>query len=348
VKLSAPPDLPAALRARFDLVADLGEIDAGGSEDVASTMARVVTISDFVRGVLQRFPRELVARVADRAPITSETLASSFDLANRTEEASMAELRRVRNIELARIAERDLAGFADLDTTLAELSLLAEGLIAAAASFAAAEVAKRRRAPRDAAGKPLPLLVLAMGMLDFGRAFMGWVSLTGATRVGANYASAHPTANWGSASDPDRQRYLAMIATDLSTTNCPLGSTAMPTFSPDTQVGSTATVTLTCSFHFITPAVISILGSTMPMSATTAYPIRTGEYAPPAPTPQPEPPAPVGAPDGGDGSGDGEASGGNGGGQPERPELSEASAAALRRAREQGGGRRRKKHGRNR
>jgi len=83
----------------------------------------------------------------------------------------------------------------------------------------------------------------------------------------------------------------------------------------------------------------------------------------PAPTPgRPEPPAPVGAPgagepgpDGGDGAGsggDGEAPPGNGGSQAERPELSEASAAALRRVRDQqSGGRRskrRKKHGRNR
>jgi SecD/SecF fusion protein len=92
----------------------------------------------------------------------------------------------------------------------------------------------------------------------------------------------------------------------------------------------------------------------------------SGAVAPPpapAPTPpeppaaEPEPPAPVGAPadsdvpDGGDGagqSGDGEATGGNGGAQPERPELSEASAAALRRAREQSGGRKKRKHGRNR
>ncbi len=82
---------------------------------------------------------------------------------------------------------------------------------------------------------------------------------------------------------------------------------------------------------------------------------------PPAPAPtQPEPPAPVGAPDqapgpgDGDGvtQGDGEApSAGNGDAEPDRPELSEASAAALRRVREQSGGRRqkrRKKHGRNR
>jgi SecD/SecF fusion protein len=85
-----------------------------------------------------------------------------------------------------------------------------------------------------------------------------------------------------------------------------------------------------------------------------------GPVAPP-PAPEPsEPPAPVGAPrDGGDGDGrptdgDGASDGGGNGEapQPDRPELSEASAAALRRVREQqSGGRRqkrRKKHGRNR
>ncbi len=97
-------------------------------------------------------------------------------------------------------------------------------------------------------------------------------------------------------------------------------------------------------------------------------PERTGPPAPPAPSepvapppapaqrePQPEPPAPVGAPDTGaevgDGSGqsgDGEAPAGNGGAQADRPELSEASAAALRRAREGSGGRKKRKHGRNR
>ncbi len=76
---------------------------------------------------------------------------------------------------------------------------------------------------------------------------------------------------------------------------------------------------------------------------------------PPAPAAEPQPPAPVGVPDtgtdSGDGSGqsgDGETPAGNGGAEPERPELSEASAAALRRAREQSGGRKKRKHGRNR
>jgi SecD/SecF fusion protein len=78
---------------------------------------------------------------------------------------------------------------------------------------------------------------------------------------------------------------------------------------------------------------------------------------------EPAPPEPVGAPrEGGSDGGDGQPSAGDGAGEAggdgaeaakqERPELSEASAAALRRVREQQSGgrrqRRRKKHGRNR
>ena len=68
----------------------------------------------------------------------------------------------------------------------------------------------------------------------------------------------------------------------------------------------------------------------------------------PEPSAKPEPPTPVGAPDSSGDGGDGDAPAGNGGAQPDRPELSEASAAALRRAREQSGGRKKRKHGRNR
>jgi SecD/SecF fusion protein len=81
--------------------------------------------------------------------------------------------------------------------------------------------------------------------------------------------------------------------------------------------------------------------------------------APPEPEREPEPPAPVGAPLDREPSDDGPGSAGDGkpdgadeeAGKPAQPELSEASAAALRRVRQQGGGRRqrrRKKHGRNR
>jgi glutamate-ammonia-ligase adenylyltransferase len=168
VKLSAPPDLPAALRARFERVADLGELDLEWPADIAASAGRVVAISDFVLGVLKRFPRDLTERVADRTPLTRGALAPRLDLTGRTEAAAMAKLRRVRQIELARIAWHDLAGWATLDTTLAEVSLLADCLIEAASSFAAALLEPRQRAPRDAAGRPFPLLVLGMGKLGGG------------------------------------------------------------------------------------------------------------------------------------------------------------------------------------
>jgi SecD/SecF fusion protein len=85
-------------------------------------------------------------------------------------------------------------------------------------------------------------------------------------------------------------------------------------------------------------------------------PVAPPPPAQPEPRQPPEPSAPVGSPDGGDGQGEpGDGASGDGGegqAQPERPELSEASAAALRRVREQQSGgrrqRRRRKHGRNR
>jgi glutamate-ammonia-ligase adenylyltransferase len=168
VKLSAPPDLPAALQPRFERVADLGELDLRWPADIAASAGRVLTISDFVLGVLKRYPHELTERLGDRAPLTPKMLALRLDLAGRTESAAMAELRRVRQIELARIAWRDIAGWAPLETTLADLSLLADCLIEAAAGFAAAQIGRRQSAPSDAAGRPLPLLVLGMGKLGGG------------------------------------------------------------------------------------------------------------------------------------------------------------------------------------
>ena len=77
----------------------------------------------------------------------------------------MAALRRTRQVEMARIAWRDLAGTADLETTLSDVSLLAECLIGAALDYAADNMEPRFGRPRDAGGEALSLLVLGMGKL---------------------------------------------------------------------------------------------------------------------------------------------------------------------------------------
>src|SRR5690606_36161303 len=84
------------------------------------------------------------------------------------EPLAMLALRRARQVEMARIAWRDLAGLADLDTTLADVSLLAECLIGAALDYAIAALQPRFGTPRDAQGNALPLLVLGMGKLGGG------------------------------------------------------------------------------------------------------------------------------------------------------------------------------------
>jgi SecD/SecF fusion protein len=105
------------------------------------------------------------------------------------------------------------------------------------------------------------------------------------------------------------------------------------------------------------PGVVSEPPGPVPPPQEPSRPEPPAPAQPPAR--EPEPPAPVGAPgdgargpDGGDGTeGGGEAAtGGNGQAEAERPELTEASAAALRRVREQrsGGRKKRRKHGRNR
>ena len=77
----------------------------------------------------------------------------------------MSRLRRVRNVEMARLAWRDLAGASTIERSLADLSMLAEALIRAALEHAAARLEPRFGRPLDETGAPAPLLVLAMGKL---------------------------------------------------------------------------------------------------------------------------------------------------------------------------------------
>jgi [glutamine synthetase] adenylyltransferase / [glutamine synthetase]-adenylyl-L-tyrosine phosphorylase len=79
--------------------------------------------------------------------------------------ALAAALRRFRNREMVRIAWRDIAGWAPLEETLADLTALAEACIASAMETVFASACEGKGAPLDLHGEPQRLVVIGMGKL---------------------------------------------------------------------------------------------------------------------------------------------------------------------------------------
>lgn len=148
---------------------------------------------------------------------------------------------------------------------------------------------------------PLVLLIVLFGV-DFGRVFLGWVTLTNAVREGANYAAVNPTA-WGTTPNLVAQaEYRQLIVAETAGVNCTLPATVpAPTFPSGSSIGSPAVVTITCRFSVITPVVSLLVGSQVSVTASSAFPIRTGTITGvpvasllPSPSPSPSPsPAPT-------------------------------------------------------
>jgi hypothetical protein len=155
------------------------------------------------------------------------------------------------------------------------------------------------------------LLLIVLVAIDFGRVFFGYVVLTNASRIGANYAASHPTA-WGTPGNATFQdEYEALILQDMDTANCALvgGTPPDPTFAdgadtaaPDTStdVGDRVDVGLSCTFTPLTPIVSAVVGSSVVLSANSEFAVRAGSVSgvpvPPPPTPGPTPtptPTPV-------------------------------------------------------
>ncbi len=167
---SASSDLPPLLREQWERIAErLGdklERVTAANEGLAGALAGVAACSDFFVAVLERHADELVSRLADVGPLTVDFLADRLDLDSCSGEAeAMTVLRRVRKVEMARIAWRDLTGSADVEQSLAELSLLADGAIQASVAFAVSALERRYGLAVLPNGEAAPLLVLGMGKL---------------------------------------------------------------------------------------------------------------------------------------------------------------------------------------
>src|SRR4029077_17022770 len=85
-----------------------------------------------------------------------------------SEAQAQSELRRWRRRELTRIAWRDLAGWADLTETLAELTAFADQAILTALVAARGALCARYGEPRGASDAVQPLVVIGMGKLGGG------------------------------------------------------------------------------------------------------------------------------------------------------------------------------------
>ncbi len=147
------------------MAARLADLPVPLPPDLAESVVRVAVVSDFVLGVLLRYPQALLERLRDSEPLEAGAIRARVRLESATEAQAMTALRQTRQIEMARVAWRDIAGLASLEDTLADVSLLAECLIETTASFAAAQLEPRFGRPRDPSGRELPLLVLGMGKL---------------------------------------------------------------------------------------------------------------------------------------------------------------------------------------
>lgn len=82
-----------------------------------------------------------------------------------TESELMVALRRFRNLEMVRIAWRDIAGWAPLDESLHDVSRLAEACVQTALDWLFRQATARRGTPVNQQGAPQNLVVLGMGKL---------------------------------------------------------------------------------------------------------------------------------------------------------------------------------------
>ncbi len=164
--------LPGELRSQVDYALERHPHALDLPEAVLESLPRVWACSEFVTDAC-RGADDLLADLAGRDLLAvypdgeyhrrlEELLAPCIE----GDEAQLHRaLRRFRRREMLRIAWRDLAGWADLEQTLAELSALAEACIDRTLAVLHQRLCGHWGTPRNAAGEPQQLVVLGMGKL---------------------------------------------------------------------------------------------------------------------------------------------------------------------------------------
>lgn len=138
-------------------------------DEVRQSIANVWCCSEFVAESLRIKP-ELFVDLTTSGDLINQYATTCYaeklaELAINDEAGLMRQLRHFRRREMVRIAWRDLAGWADLDEILMDLSLLADACIQFALDFLYQQACELRGAPLLADGNPQQIVVLGMGKL---------------------------------------------------------------------------------------------------------------------------------------------------------------------------------------
>jgi glutamate-ammonia-ligase adenylyltransferase len=152
----------------------LGRVEAGAAElasrpEALGALLRLVACSEYAAATLLRDWGWFLEHGADlSAPPSTKELeqfAAAMAVSEEPAEAVKKSLRRYRHRYLLRVLWREVARAATLEETLADLSRLADQLLAAAAAYAERELEARYGRVRDSKGNPVPLVILGMGKL---------------------------------------------------------------------------------------------------------------------------------------------------------------------------------------
>jgi hypothetical protein len=122
---------------------------------------------------------------------------------------------------------------------------------------------------------PVVLLIVLFG-IDFGRVFLGWVTLNQAVREAANFAAYNPN-GWSPPNAGVIAEYERLISVEAAGINCVLPNPIPdPMFPGGNGIGDPAVVEVTCQFTLFTPIISNIVGSPLDVSSSASFPIRSG------------------------------------------------------------------------
>lgn len=176
--IGAPPAelaaVASALVEQFMAAARAADCAGHLADERRPELERVFACSPWAAEQARRDPADFIDTVND--PALGEPRDAAWHSARcaawradvSSEDALREALRRYRHREMLRIAWRDLLGLAPLETVLAELSGLADALVASAVDWLAQDLSVRFGTPTDADGQPMSLIVIAMGKLGGG------------------------------------------------------------------------------------------------------------------------------------------------------------------------------------